>query len=85
MRNDTTFHQLGFSAKNRYSADWKARVEAWRGKIEKDDGIAGEVRASAGALLQLGMEWQRSKGAMTDMAKWHMEMIDNALQWKLTE
>jgi HAMP domain-containing protein len=85
MRNDRMFHELGFSSKHRFAADWKAKVEAWRAKTEPDDNIAGEVRAAAGALLQLGLEWQRSKGAMTDMAKWHLEMVNNALNWKLPE
>jgi hypothetical protein len=85
MRNDATFHQLGFSSKNKYASDWKTRVEAWRNRIDKDNSIAPQVRASAGSLLMLGLEWQRNKGAMTDMAKFHANMIRDALNWKLEE
>jgi hypothetical protein len=85
MRNNREFHEFGFSPVRHFAADWLAKAQALRDKINQDQNIPLEVRVSPMELIHLAVEWQHSKGAMTDRANLCLERINDALNWKLPE
>lgn len=79
-------YSAGFDPhKNPQGADWKQRVEALHARVRKDDTIALEVRLAPPALLDLGWQWVRHKGAMTEQAKWSLGEVQEAIAWKMEE
>lgn len=79
LRNDPTFYELGFSANNPAAVDWKAKTETLRATIENDQTLPVMLRTAPGALLVLGLEWQKSKGETTSLAKDCLEQIFQGL------
>ena len=80
MRNEQAFWELGFSVNNAKARTWKTSVEELRTRLEADKSLPVMLRAAPGALLMLGLEWQRNKGETTSLAKDCLEQIFQGLK-----
>jgi len=82
MKDTQQFRNLGFASKNQAAAHWKTRVEEARGRLEADPDLPVEVKIVPGSLLMLGLSWVESKGEPNDDTEWHLEIIQNGLNYK---
>jgi hypothetical protein len=75
LRDTPEFHELGFSDNNPAAA-WKKRVEDAQERFERDYTLPPEARAMPACLLQLGLDWQHSKGQNDSIVEWDLEPIN---------
>ena len=85
MRNTMEFKELGFSGKNKTSNEWRNRVNALSARLKADDDIPINIKVAPGYLISLGMEKAWRQGSTTSDSKWNMQMVQDALNWKLEE
>jgi hypothetical protein len=85
LRDTQEFHELGFSDNNPTAAAWKKRVEDARERFERDYTLPPEARAMPGCLLQLGRDWQHSKGQNDSIVEWDLEPINAWLNCKRSD
>lgn len=85
MRGSKKFVELGFSKNNVLASEWKAKVEAFRARIENNNDIPLQVRAAPAYLLTIGFDRAWRAGRTNADSTWNMQMINDGINWKLEE
>jgi len=79
FKGDTVFHQRGFGAGNPYAHKWLKAVKAASSQVTLKKGYPIELAASTGYLLQLGMEYMRTKGNENNSTRTFRQYVEEGL------